>query len=201
MARIYTRTGDQGETSLLSGGRRSKADARVDLYGEVDELNSWLGYCVALLESSLDESPSRQDLIPDLQSHQRTLLEVSAVLADPQQSQAWTQADAGDLPQLVPPVEAMIDRLEAQLPTLKAFLLPGGSEAAAALQVARTVCRRAERRAVAIRATEAIPGLVLAFLNRLSDYLFVAARFANQLAGRPDVIWRRPEADQEDTSS
>ncbi|MBD3222042.1 cob(I)yrinic acid a,c-diamide adenosyltransferase [bacterium] len=189
MPRIYTRTGDRGETGLFDGTRTRKCNDRVDLYGNVDELNSCLGTAVAAL-------PDGADLLQqDLERIQTDLFELGAVLADPPRSEALT-ADETGLPLDGAALEPMIDRLEAPLPELRAFILPGGHPGAAALHVARTVCRRVERQAVALRDDGvAIPLGVIVYLNRLSDLLFIAARHANHLAGRDDVLWSGRRAD------
>jgi cob(I)alamin adenosyltransferase len=183
MARIYTRTGDGGQTSLGDGARVGKDDARVDLYGDVDELNCAVGMAAALLEVQ-DDPPGQ--LISHLAHLQDTLFDVGAVLADPARAAGEHDFGAADL-------EARIDELTGVLPPLRAFILPGGTPAAAALHQARAVCRRAERKAVALARTETVPAGALVWLNRLSDYLFTAARAANALAGRQDVTWRGME--------
>jgi len=177
--KIYTRTGDAGETSLFDQTRVSKADPRVDAYGEVDELNAWLGFVRAF---GLDD-----DLDASVAGIERDLFALGAHLADPSdriaprvQKAALSDADVARL-------EGLIDRLEAGLPPLVRFILPGGSPAGAALHVARTVCRRAERRVVAL--TPPADPAVLRYLNRLSDVLFVLARAVNRRAGRADTEW------------
>jgi len=204
MARIYTRTGDGGETSLFDGTRVPKSSPRVDLYGSVDELNSTLGLALALLGA---EVPGRdgagkegtgvanRDLDPDLLRGillriQADLLEIGSILANPQRSRDLAAPESGTLPFEVPILERDIDRLEEDLTPLKSFVLPGGTTAAAALHVARTVCRRAERLTVDLARGEAMPAAVLVYLNRLSDFCFVAARWANRLEGRDDVTWQ-----------
>jgi cob(I)alamin adenosyltransferase len=183
MPRIYTRTGDGGETGLFDGTRTRKCDPRVDLYGHVDELNSCLGVAAAALPDGASE------LHDDLERIQEDLFELGAVLADPPRSEALSAPGAA-LPIDGPALEAVIDRLDAPLAPLKAFILPGGHLAAAALHVARTVCRRVERQAVELQDRDVvIPAGVIVYLNRLSDLLFVAARHANHLAGRDDVLW------------
>jgi cob(I)alamin adenosyltransferase len=185
MARIYTRTGDTGETGLFGGGRVRKDDARVAAYGTVDELNAVIGVARYALASH-DGQPVEIDHFLACVQHQ--LFNLGAELATPQPSQLGTSlvsdADAAWLEQL-------IDRLEPQLEPLKTFILPGGSLAGAHLHWARTVSRRAERLVVTLSAATPIRGEVLRYLNRLSDALFVAARAANQLAGVPDVAWKQ----------
>jgi cob(I)alamin adenosyltransferase len=177
--KIYTRTGDAGETSLFGGTRVSKADPRVDAYGEIDELNAWLGLArAARLDSDLEAAFVRI---------QQDLFALGAQLADPAEklAPAMTKAALGDAD--VARLEALIDRLEEGLPPLRRFILAGGSPAGAALHVARTVCRRAERRMVALAPP---PDAVLVrYVNRLSDLLFVAARAVNHRAGVPETEW------------
>lgn len=178
--KIYTKTGDAGETGLFGGGRVSKADERVDAYGEVDELNATLG-----LARSFGLPPDVDALLQRLQDQ---LFTVGAVLATPAETKA-----AAHIPVLQPEwVEAMeraIDTFEAELSPMTHFILPGGTQAASALHVARTVCRRAERRVVPLLASGKAPAPVVVFLNRLSDLLFTLARLANHRAGMQDVKW------------
>jgi len=186
MARIYTRTGDRGDTSLGDGSRIPKSGPRVDLYGEVDELNSVLGCCVAALAGA-ESAPA--GLADDLRTVQGRLFDLGAVLADPAASRRLAALPPADQPFDPAPLEEGIDALEAGLAPLKTFILPGGAPAAAWLHLARTVCRRAERRAVAVRERDAVPAGAVVYLNRLSDFLFVAARAANRAAGIADVPW------------
>jgi cob(I)alamin adenosyltransferase len=194
MARIYTRTGDGGETSLLDGSRRPKSDGRIALYGEVDELNSCLGVVVASLNEAGDgvgTPGGRAELTRQLTAIQQDLLELGALLADPGRSADLAARSQPDLPFSADVLESWIDGMEEVLPRLRQFILPGGSAAAAGLHLARTVCRRVERQAVALARTQPLPAGVLIYLNRLSDYLFVAARWANHAAGGQDVLWSR----------
>jgi cob(I)alamin adenosyltransferase len=186
MARIYTRTGDGGETSLGDGSRGPKSGDRVDLYGEVDELNSALGLCVVALAAA-DRAPA--DLAATLGAIQSRLFDLGAVLADPGRSRELAALPTDEQGFDAAPLEAAIDALDAPLPTLKNFILPGGTESAARLHLARTICRRVERRAVALGPADPVPGGAVVYLNRLSDLLFTAARAANHAAGRPDVPW------------
>jgi cob(I)alamin adenosyltransferase len=178
--KIYTRTGDGGETALFDGRRVSKSDLRVDAYGEIDELNAALGVAHA---SGMDA-----DVAAMLERVQRALFAVGGTLADPAhrvaervQKMAVGQADVERL-------EQWIDELEASLPPLRRFLLPGGSTAGAALHLARTICRRAERRIVSLGGGDVDP-VLLAYVNRLSDFLFVAARAVNHRAGIVERTW------------
>ncbi len=178
--KIYTKTGDAGETSLFDNSRVSKADGRVDAYGEVDELNACLG---AARAAGLDD-----DLRALVEGLQKELFAVGARLADPSSRIAGriTKAAVGDAD--VAKLEAAIDTLEAELPPLTKFILPGGSPAGALLHLGRTVCRRAERRVIALGAAAVEPAVIV-YLNRLSDLLFVMARAANRRAGVAEVEW------------
>ena len=177
--KIYTRTGDAGETSLFGGTRVRKDDSRVDAYGEIDELNAWLG----LVRASRVDA----DLDAELVLLQRDLFALGAQLADPADKIAdrVTKAALGD--DEIARLERLIDRLEADLPPLRRFILAGGSPAGAALHVARTVCRRAERRIVAL--SPAVDPVLVRFVNRLSDLLFVLARAVNHRAGVGETEW------------
>jgi cob(I)alamin adenosyltransferase len=177
--KLYTRTGDAGETSLFDGTRVRKDDGRVDAYGEVDELNAWLGLARA---SRLDD-----DLDAELVRLQRDLFALGARLADPADKIAdrVTKAALGD--DEVARLEQAIDRLDADLPPLRRFILAGGSPAGAALHVARTVCRRAERRIVALQPP--VDPVLVRYVNRLSDLLFVLARAVNHRAGAAETEW------------
>lgn len=176
--RIYTRKGDRGETGLFGGERVSKAHARVEAYGAVDELNAVLGLAVVELDDALAAR---------LRGIQADLFAVGAHLATP------PAAERRPLPVLpvsrVEEMETWMDELDASLPALKAFILPGGSRAAATLHLARTVCRRAERRVVGLQEHVGVDGSVVTYLNRLSDLLFVMAREANRRAGVGDEMW------------
>jgi cob(I)alamin adenosyltransferase len=178
--KIYTRTGDRGETGLFDGTRVSKSDPRVDAYGEVDEASAWLGIVRA---AGLDA-----ELAQMLETIQRDLFAVGARLADPSQRIAERVTKAAVRPDAIAQLEQWIDALEAQLPPLRRFILAGGSPAGAALHVARTVCRRAERRVVSL-GDDAVEPEIVAYLNRLSDLLFVMARAANHRAGAAESEW------------
>ena len=183
--KLYTRTGDAGETSLLGGQRVKKDDARVDAYGEVDELNAWLG----LVRAGLAGASSPQAAIAGdaLARIQRDLFAVGAELADPARTIAdrVVKAALGDAD--VERLEGLIDQLEAGVPPLRRFILPGGSPAGAALHAARTVCRRAERRIVAL--DPPVAPVLLRYVNRLSDLLFAMARAVNHGANAAETEW------------
>lgn len=178
--KIYTRSGDGGDTALFDGTRVSKSDARVDAYGEVDEVSAALG-----LARAIGVDPDVGTLIESLQ---RDLHAVAARLADPAHRIAPRVAKASIGPEAVARLEAEIDRLETELPALKHFILAGGSHAGAALHLARTICRRAERRMVSLGMANVDPD-VLVYANRLSDLLFVMARVVNHRAGIPETEW------------
>jgi cob(I)alamin adenosyltransferase len=178
LTRIYTRGGDAGETSLGDGSRVSKLDGRIGAYGAVDELNSLLGVVLA------GDCPAA--LRPTLERVQNELFDVGADLAVPWGIEDRLRVDQAQIDAL----EADCDRFNADLPSLRSFVLPGGTAAAAALHVARTVCRRAERDALAAGLEHELNPLALVYLNRLSDLLFILARSANASAGRDEPLWK-----------
>jgi cob(I)alamin adenosyltransferase len=184
--KIYTKTGDSGETGLFGGRRVSKADPRVATYGEVDELNAYLGFARATLLTAEDS-----ELAAMLEQIQRDLFAMGARLADPGRQIADRVTKAAVTAADIARLEGWIDALESALPPLRRFILAGGSVAGAALHVARTICRRAERAMVAMRAADAaaFENDLLIYVNRLSDLLFVMARRANQRAGTPEIEW------------
>ena len=180
--KIYSKTGDGGETGLFGGGRVPKDDRRVAAYGEVDELNAALGLALAL-----EPRAFARDL---LELVQRDLFTIGAELASPDPAKlvkALPGPRLGDA--RVEALEDAIDRAEATLAPLKSFILPGGSSKAAALQLGRAVCRRAERAVVTLSREAAVSPAILKYVNRLSDLLFVLARAANAAAGLSDVPW------------
>ena len=180
--KIYTRTGDRGDTALFGGGRVGKDDVRVDAYGDVDELNASLGLARAIeLMPRIDEV-----LVPI----QRDLFAIGALLATPDRDRMHEQLAKAQLDEArVAQLERAIDDGDRELEPLRAFILPGGTPKAAALHVSRTVCRRAERRVVALAREVEVPALVVMYLNRLSDLLFVLARVANHRAGADEATW------------
>lgn len=175
--KIYTRTGDSGTTSLLGNRRVRKDDPRVEAYGSVDELSAFVG----VARTSLTDSP----LVEELHAVQADLFEIGSQLASVEDKRPF-EALAEDR---ITALEISIDRMEESLEPLRYFIFPGGSIAAAHLHVARTVCRRAERQVIAIEESER-HAAAIRYLNRLSDYLFVAARFANYGAGVEDIPWK-----------
>jgi cob(I)alamin adenosyltransferase len=180
LVKIYTKTGDSGDTSLFDNTRVSKADVRVDAYGEVDELNACLGAARAAGVGS--------DLAASLELIQKDLFALGACLADPSSRIAPRVTKAAITTEAVERLEQLIDRLEAEMPPLRSFILPGGSQAGSLLHLARTVCRRAERRVIAL-GSDAVDPILVVYVNRLSDLLFVMARAVNHRAGEPEVEW------------
>jgi cob(I)alamin adenosyltransferase len=180
--KIYTRTGDEGETGLFGGGRVRKSDPRVAAYGDVDELNSALGVARAAPPAELFD-----DLLATIQ---RDLFSLGGHLATPDPGKVRKALEKAELDQdRIAEFERAMDQADVELVPLKAFVLPAGSPKAAALHLARTVCRRAERSVVSLSDQAPVPGLFLVYLNRLSDLLFTLARLANHRAGTGDVTW------------
>jgi cob(I)alamin adenosyltransferase len=181
--RIYTRTGDGGETALAGGDRVAKDHLRVRACGEVDEANAAIGAARACEPAGL-----AGDLLAAIQ---RDLFAIGGRLAtpDPERLREPQRAKVAVAPERVADLERAIDEATAELPPLAAFILPGGTPKAAALHLARAVSRRAERAVVHLGRVEPVPPEILAYLNRLSDLLFVLARLANRRAGDPDVTW------------
>ena len=183
--KIYTRTGDSGDTGLFGGARVRKDHARIEAYGTIDELNALLGMVRA------------QELPPELstllETFQNDLFTLGAELATPAPGEH-------DMPRVaendVARLEKQIDHFEALLPQLKQFILPSGNSAGTTLHLARAVCRRAERRVATLQesGTEVVSATILVYLNRLSDLLFVLARFVNQQAGQPEIPWQKPSS-------
>lgn len=181
--KIYTRTGDEGQTSLFAGGRVSKGHLRLHAYGTVDELNTILGLAAAAGVGGSVATP--------LARVQAELFTLGADLATPLDAQPkWLVRASAEM---TARLEAEIDAWQAALPELRSFILPGGALAGAFLHQARTVCRRAERWLVMLHEQEPINPEALRYLNRLSDWLFVAARVVNHDAGTPEIPWHSPE--------
>lgn len=179
LTRIYTRTGDAGETSLGDGSRAAKTDARIEAFGTVDELNSAIGVVLA--------AAPPEEVRGWLERIQNELFDLGADLSVPlDDPRERLRVDPAQVERL----EGLCDLVNARLEPLKSFVLPGGSEVAARLQLARAVCRRAERRAVALSRAAPVNPAALAYLNRLSDLLFILARAANLEAGLPEPLWR-----------
>jgi cob(I)alamin adenosyltransferase len=180
--KIYTRTGDRGDTGLFGGGRVPKCHPRVAAYGDVDELNSVLGMVRATAPTEFYDEL--------LESIQRDLFAIGGHLSTPDPERVRKALEKAELSSdRVTAFEHAIDAADAELTPLKAFILPGGTPKAAALHLARTVCRRAERNIVELALSEAVPELFVVYVNRLSDLLFTLARVANARAGLEDVTW------------
>jgi cob(I)alamin adenosyltransferase len=179
LTRIYTRGGDGGETSLGDGSRVSKLDTRIGAYGTVDELNSHVG--LALLAADLPE-----ELAAPLRRIQNVLFDVGADLSVPLAVEGRLRVTQAQVDEL----ERLCDDVNERLPELRSFVLPGGSEAAARIHVARAVCRRAERAALEAAAEHDVDPLAAVYLNRLSDLLFIFARAANLAAGHDEPLWK-----------
>lgn len=180
-SRLYTRTGDDGTTSLATGGRALKDSARLQAYGNVDELNSWLG-----LVAASETIPS--DVLADIQKIQNQLFNVGAILASEPDAE-WQPAPLGH--QTVEWLESRIDEIDGRLEPLRQFILPGGHRDACNAHIARTVARRAERSIVSLCREATVDNDVVRFINRLSDYLFALARYINHLSGRADIPWKK----------
>lgn len=178
--KVYTRTGDDGRTSLIGGRRVAKNDPRIEAYGTIDELNSFIG----LARASWPSSPIDDELL----RVQHDLFEIGAQLASLENEKGFEGVPVAR----VTAIEGAIDSMDRELPPLDNFILPGGSPAAGSLHVARTVCRRAERLVIGL-AGQFSTGTTVTYLNRLSDYLFVAARLANFRQNVGDVPWTRDE--------
>ena len=181
--KIYTKTGDKGETSLFGGKRVWKDDLRINAYGTIDELNSGLG--VAICEITCEE---QKEVIRSIQNDLFTL---GSDLATPFDKVSKNSVIPRVDEKFIVRLEELIDNYEKQLPELKNFILPGGSKGAALLQVARTVCRRAEREVTALSKQSDIGKQILIYLNRLSDLLFVLSRYENHINGTPEPTWEK----------
>jgi cob(I)alamin adenosyltransferase len=182
--KIYTKTGDGGDTGLFGGGRVPKDHPRVEAYGDIDELNSFVG-----MARSIESMPRIDEVLAPIQ---RDLFSLGALLATPDHAKMKEQLTKARISDgRIAQLEQAIDDGEAEVEPLKAFILPGGTPKAAALHVARTVCRRAERAVISLQRAEGIeiPQVVIIYLNRLSDLLFVLARVATRRAGAGEVTW------------
>ena len=188
LTRIYTRGGDDGSTALVGGERVSKDDLRIEAYGTVDELNATLGMVLERNRSCGQDAEARERLERVLTQVQQELFNLGSSLATRLESRWPNQPTivAADVTRL----EQILDEMNAELPKLKSFILPGGGPVGATLHLARTVCRRAERCVVRLAAQEATDPNDLQYLNRLSDLLFVAGRWVAQRQGEPEILWR-----------
>jgi cob(I)alamin adenosyltransferase len=189
--RVYTRTGDAGETALLGGKRVSKDHPRVEAYGCIDELNAILGVCRATLSASR-KIPAREKRAFEavLTAAQDRLFDCGSVLAAPG-GKEWAGMPVPGASE-VAALEKSMDAMNKTLPALASFVLPGGCAENAWLHHARAACRRAERRVVTLARRERVPAEIIRYLNRLSDWLFVAARHAAALSGAPETLWKHP---------
>jgi cob(I)alamin adenosyltransferase len=183
--KIYTKTGDRGETGLVGGRRISKGDPRIIAYGSVDELNSGIGMTISLLSS--------RDVIDILTDTQRDLFVIGSDLADPgyQEENRYQQNTQRAQKNMIEKLEESIDRFETELDPITFFILPGGSTEAAQMHLTRTVARRIETQVTLLAKNQKINPIILAYLNRLSDLLFVTARLVNKRMGVKDIPWRR----------
>ena len=190
MTKIYTKTGDKGKTSLFGGQRVSKADVRVEAYGTVDELNSAIGVAVAQTQiSKLKSQNYNLNLKTELQKIQNDLLDIGSALATI--STIRYTLNARRLNNRVGDFEGLIDEMTEKLPELRNFILPGGGKSGSLLHLARSICRRAERRVVELSEKEKVDENILKYLNRLSDLLFTMARFINYKEKKKEIIWKK----------
>lgn len=176
--KIYTKTGDSGQTGLFSGKRVSKADLRVEAYGTVDELNAFIG----LLRDHITDAALKEELF----YHQHRLFDLGALLADDRPDTSLTFTNTATLKS-----EKSIDRMQAELETLRHFILPGGHPQVSYAHLCRTICRRAERRVVSLADEVELPAAIVEYLNRLSDYFFVVSRYLAHLNGVEELKWEK----------
>lgn len=184
--KIYTRTGDKGETSLFTGQRLQKNDPLIDALGTVDECNCSIGMALSLM----DKSPRLNEIRQQLEIIQHALFDVGAALATPRTSASETKIEKTRFDhEEIEMLEKWIDQMQSELPPLHAFILPGGHPSGASLHLARSFCRRAERLVVPLANRADVSKLVLIYLNRLSDYLFVLSRYVNFLMNSTETTW------------
>jgi len=183
--KIYTRTGDDGSTGLFGGGRIRKSDPRIECYGTIDELNAAVG-----LAAAAAKSPAVYEMRDWLRQIQHELFNIGSHLATATESPSSAKLPALE-ESMVGRLEMQIDQAEEQLAPLRQFILPAGDETACRLHLTRTICRRAERRIVGFAMDRPVPQIIITYLNRLSDWLFVMARLANSRAGVEDVPWKK----------
>lgn len=187
--KIYTKNGDQGDTCLVSGESVPKSHIRLESYGTLDELNSCLGLSISFLNESPHSKVLKESLDGTLFKIQNDLFNLGSQLAcvDPKISEKLPQIHQNAITEM----ESKIDELTEKLPALTNFILPGGGKLSASFHMARTICRRAERIAIALREESSLPNLCVPYLNRLSDLLFVCARFSNKVEGHPEILWKK----------
>lgn len=195
-SKVYTRGGDKGRTSLADGSRVHKNDIRLDAYGTIDELSSHLGLLIADIEALESDAAERAATMTFLTTIQQQLFSLGGWLATPcANKEGATEAESAPTCYLtdahVSAIESEIDRLDVQLAPLTQFVLPGGTHAAAQAHVCRTVCRRAERCMVTLAEEHYVNEILMRWVNRLSDYLFVLARFLNKIGGKSDIFWQK----------
>lgn len=190
--RIYTKRGDAGETSLAGGQRLPKDSARIEAYGTVDELNAFTGLAVVSCEGMIAHHPRIGMLLTVLSRVQHELFNLGSILATLPQDVHPKQARI--TPADVLQLEREIDEMNESLPSLRSFVLPGGTRINAELHVARTVCRRAERLLIALARVEPVPPEAIQYLNRLSDAMFVWSRWVNHTVGAPEILWQPNQA-------
>ena len=181
--KIYTKTGDKGETGLFGGERVSKDSLRISAYGTIDELNSFIGYAITEIND-----PGVKENLSMIQNY---LFTIGSDLATPETEKNEKLKIQRTPESFYKEIEKMIDKYDAQLEELRNFILPGGSKISALLHICRTVCRRAEREVVALKKTVTIGDNIIIFLNRLSDLFFVLSRFENKVSNHPDTIWNQ----------
>ena len=190
--KIYTKTGDKGETGLFGGERISKSSPRIEAYGTVDELNSFIGLAITAVQDN-----SVKSLLSKIQNQ---LFIVGSDLATPDSAEDIKKNITRIPKEFYEEIEKSIDFFEENLEGLKNFIIPGGAKSASLLHVCRTIARRAERRVIALNSLEQINGNIVIFLNRLSDLLFVLSRYENKVSNHPDIIWEsqrsQPKADR-----
>ena len=192
ITKVYTKTGDKGKTALVGGQRVSKSDARIETYGTIDELNAFVGGLAQLIQEEFGASNEAPWFLAVLLRVQHELFNLGSITAtlpsDVRPNQP--QIKKKDIQQL----EADIDRCNASLPTLRSFVLPGGSRSNADLHICRTICRRAERLLVGLAEADSVPAETIQYLNRLSDAFFVWSRWVNQVLGKKEVLWEPNKA-------
>jgi cob(I)alamin adenosyltransferase len=190
ITRVYTRRGDRGETDLVGGARAPKDAARIEAYGTVDELNAAVGVARAFNAAEIDRAPACRELDAILRRLQSELFDLGAELATPPDAFQTGMFRVG--PAEVSVLEQIMDRCQQELEPLRSFVLPGGGRVSALLHVARTVCRRAEREVLRLMRHDDVGDQPLAYLNRLSDLLFVLSRWTSHHLGEQEYLWERP---------